>query len=112
MKKASIHILGIILFVLSTGCSKVYRIECDSLLLAPIVKELNTPEYITDCRIEIQTSDDFNIERYEDISKISELWKYDYSYVSDNSSVLHIPGGKGKLTIYFSESDEMMFTKL
>lgn len=105
MKRIKQLFCAISFICMFTGCSKVYEVEFENLLLAPISNELNTPEYISECRMEIKTSDKFNIDEYLEMCRNIEQWSYeeDYSYTSywgDNSGVFGVPSGKGKISIY------------
>lgn len=95
-----------------TSCSKVYEVEFDNLLLSRISKIFNTPDYISGCRMEIKTSDNFNIDEYsESLRTDTRRWfddygDYGYSYMrwwDENSGVFDVPSGKGQISIYSYE---------
>lgn len=107
MKKLKHFIYGIfVLFnFMLTGCSRVYEVMFDNLLLASISNELRTPEYIYNCRIEIKTSDKFDIVEYSKICRNVEwgLYYEDYTYTyswEGISGLFTVPNGEGKLTLY------------
>ena len=109
MKRMKQLFCAISFICMITGCSKVYEVEFENLLLAPISATLNTADYISGCRIEIKTSDKFNIDEYSEECRTSiGNWSYEenYSYMNywgDNSGVFTIPSGKGHISIYSYE---------
>ena len=116
MKRMKLLFCAISFICMFTGCSKVYEVEFENLLLAPVSDVLNTPDCISGCRIEIKTSDKFNIDEYsERCRNIVGAWSYeeDYSYMNywgDNSGVFDVPSGKGQISIY-SNSEKILDLK-
>lgn len=105
MRKMKQLFCAIFFICMLTGCSKVYEVEFDNLLLAPISSVLNTPDYISGCRVEVKTSEKFNVDEYTEWCRTVDSWSYeeDYSYVSywgDNSGVFTLPSGQGQVTMY------------
>lgn len=116
MKRMKLLFCAISFICMFTGCSKVYEVEFENLLLEPVSDVLNTPDCISGCRIEIKTSDKFNIDEYsERCRNIVGAWSYeeDYSYMNywgDNSGVFEVPSGKGQISIY-SNSEKILDLK-
>lgn len=110
MKKLKHFLYGIfVLFnFMLTGCSRVYEVMFDNLLLVSISDELRTPDFISNCRMEIMTSDKFNIDEYYKwcnyyYEEYGYLLEEDYAYTLDwegISGLFTVPNGKGSLTLY------------
>lgn len=115
MKIFSKILMVLVSTILLQSCSKTYEIQFENLLLAPISQVLNTPDYISGCRIEIKTSEKFNIDEYLEMCGNFTSWPYgeDYSYTnnwSNNSGVFKVPSGKGQISIY-SNSEKVLDMK-
>lgn len=97
-----------IMLLFFSSCAETYEIEFDNCLLKPI-DVLNTPDYISGCRMVIKTSDKFDIDNYsKSLRDQAEWWyeqngEYGYSYMGDwseNSGIFYLPLGKGQISIY------------
>lgn len=97
-----------IMAIFLSSCTKTYEVEFDNCVLKPI-SVLNTPDYISECRMVVKTSDEFDIDEYCESLRIgSRRWfeVYDeYSYMNDgNTVVFQVPSsGEGQISIYSYE---------
>ena len=120
MKTFSRTFLALIATILLQGCSKTYEIQFEHLSMLAFEHKFKTPKYHEDCRMVVETNEDFDVEQYiENASNFSNFlydieWDDSYSYIKEwdknKSGFFYLPNIKNwNITLYENATNEKLF---